>query len=67
MIRKVAVIMGSDSDFPVVSPAIRRLKLSCRIDELAGLNVSRAALPNRCGMMVKIMEQLCVLMRPQKF
>ena len=26
MSRKVAVIMGSDSDFPVVSPAIRRLK-----------------------------------------
>ena len=26
MSKKVAVIMGSDSDFPVVSPAIRRLK-----------------------------------------
>lgn len=26
MSRKVAVIMGSDSDFPVVSPAIKRLK-----------------------------------------
>ena len=26
MMKKVAVIMGSDSDFPVVSPAIRRLK-----------------------------------------
>ena len=26
MNKKVAVIMGSDSDFPVVSPAIKRLK-----------------------------------------
>ena len=26
MAKKVAVIMGSDSDFPVVSPAIKRLK-----------------------------------------
>ena len=26
MSKKVAVIMGSDSDFPVVSPAIKRLK-----------------------------------------
>ena len=24
--KKVAVIMGSDSDFPVVAPAIKRLK-----------------------------------------
>ena len=26
MSKKVAVIMGSDSDFPTVSPAIKRLK-----------------------------------------